>query len=219
MTHPLETLPPTQTSMTVDEFADRVDQACTDLPEPTRRRLLADLHAHLEEIAEHGGLVDTIGSPEQYARELREALELPPATQPGREPLTSEPAIPAPARRRPRWLIPLVGAAAAILVAIVILATVSTNSGDTAPAPIPLATAAIPTVSIPSPAPAAVVTVPLVVATSSASAVARLQSAGLQVVTSSDYTSLLPVGTVITQMPPAGTEVLSGSTVTIVVSG
>jgi hypothetical protein len=68
---------PTQAAMTIEGFAHQVEREFADLPQPVPNRLMADLDAHLRELAEHGDLLATVGRSEDYARDLREALELP----------------------------------------------------------------------------------------------------------------------------------------------
>jgi hypothetical protein len=57
-----------------------VERHLADLPEPIREDLLGDLEAHLTEVAselEPGvDLADRLGTPEAYARELRETVEV-----------------------------------------------------------------------------------------------------------------------------------------------
>src|SRR5215470_14082596 len=63
-----------------DEYARRVEEALADLPQGQRKQLLADLAAHLAEITDDGRpVVDQLGPPEEYARELRAAADLVPA--------------------------------------------------------------------------------------------------------------------------------------------
>ncbi|GAA2283786.1 hypothetical protein GCM10009853_042960 [Glycomyces scopariae] len=56
-----------------------VERHLSDLPEPVREDLLSDLDSHLAEVvadlAPGTTLVDLLGSPESYARELRETAE------------------------------------------------------------------------------------------------------------------------------------------------
>lgn len=68
----------------VDDYVRQVEAACADLPAAQRRRLVADLAAHLHEIdTATGSVYAELGPPEQYARELREALDLPAALEVG----------------------------------------------------------------------------------------------------------------------------------------
>src|SRR5215470_19528228 len=68
-----------------DEYARRVEEALTDLPQAQRKQLLADLAAHLAEITDDGRpVVDQLGPPEEYARELRATADAPPAGPAGR---------------------------------------------------------------------------------------------------------------------------------------
>lgn len=69
----------------VAEYEAAVRRHLADLPAAAREDLLADLETHLTEVAadlEPGAsLADRLGSAEAYARELREAAELPAASE------------------------------------------------------------------------------------------------------------------------------------------
>src|SRR5215470_13263273 len=68
-----------------DEYARRVEEALADLPEGHRKQLLADLASHLAEITDDGRpVIDQLGPPEEYARELRATADAPPAGPAGR---------------------------------------------------------------------------------------------------------------------------------------
>ena len=58
--------------MTAQEYLRRVELALRDLPWRTRRELVADLRDHLAEVAS----LDALGTPEQYAADLRSAADL-----------------------------------------------------------------------------------------------------------------------------------------------
>jgi hypothetical protein len=104
----------------LDAFLAQVEQACRDLPERQRRELIAHLGEHLREIDATGrALKEQLGSPEDYARELRAAMDLPP-------PLAVE-------RRqgrlrRPRMAAALVLAGVGITAAVVVMINASEGS-------------------------------------------------------------------------------------------
>jgi hypothetical protein len=58
------------------EYLERVDFALRDLPWRQRRDLAAELQSHLAEIPSDVDLYSRLGSPEQYAAEMREAARL-----------------------------------------------------------------------------------------------------------------------------------------------
>ena len=63
--------------MTTEEYLGRVWHALHDLPWRTKRELVSELRGHLSELPEgRPDLVDRLGSPEQYAAELRAAAGL-----------------------------------------------------------------------------------------------------------------------------------------------
>jgi hypothetical protein len=61
--------------VTAEEYVRRVNYWLTDLPWSTKRELLAELRAHLAELPAESDL-DALGSPEEYARDLRAAAGL-----------------------------------------------------------------------------------------------------------------------------------------------
>lgn len=67
-------------------YLDGVGAALADLPEEERADLLDELAAHLDELAAEGtdALEPRLGSPEEYAAELRASAGLPPARAQGR---------------------------------------------------------------------------------------------------------------------------------------
>lgn len=70
------------TTADVEEYATRVRTELADLPAADRDDLLADLEAHLAEVAGEdpdGSLEALLGAPEAYAAELRSSAGLPPA--------------------------------------------------------------------------------------------------------------------------------------------
>ena len=62
-------------SVSVETFLERVERELSDLPADERAELLEDLSAHFAEFADED-LVATLGEPEAYARDLREAAGL-----------------------------------------------------------------------------------------------------------------------------------------------
>jgi hypothetical protein len=68
----------TTTTDEVTRYVSEVDAACADLTDEQRQVLLLNLPEHLREVAEAGPLQAQLGSPEQYADQLRAAADLPP---------------------------------------------------------------------------------------------------------------------------------------------
>jgi hypothetical protein len=73
-------------SQDAQTYLDRVGAALADLPEEERADLLDELGTHVDEIAAEGtsSLEARLGSPEDYAAELRASAGLPPARARGR---------------------------------------------------------------------------------------------------------------------------------------
>ena len=67
-------------------YLARVDAALADLPSDDRSELLEELAGHLDELAAEGGvaLEARLGTPEEYAAELRSSAGLPPVAGAGR---------------------------------------------------------------------------------------------------------------------------------------
>lgn len=65
---------------TAEQYLDRVRAALSDLPTDEREELLEDLPAHLADVAAEsdGALEERLGSPEEYAAELRASAGLAP---------------------------------------------------------------------------------------------------------------------------------------------
>ena len=86
-------------------YLARVDAALADLPSEDRSELLEELAAHLDELAAEGdvALETRLGTPEEYAAELRSSAGLPPVAGAGRTagPLTRLAARWEDLRRRP----------------------------------------------------------------------------------------------------------------------
>jgi hypothetical protein len=201
----------------VDAFSHRVELACADLPDSVRQRLIADLNVHLRELDEHDDLQDLLGPPEEYARDLREAMNLPETA--------GDPPSGPPAERRgqPRWwqrrpgtrrqLVGVVIAAAvvALLVAVSLIAVAHSNRET------PVAPATPAPTFVLTPAPGVVVEIPNVVGLSEPDAEAELKNAGYQVGVELQSSSL-PSGIVISQLPDAASRPPAGSTITLEIS-
>jgi uncharacterized membrane protein len=61
--------------VTAEEYVHRVNFWLTDLPWGTKKALLSELRGHLAELPADTDL-DTLGAPEQYAKDLRAAAGL-----------------------------------------------------------------------------------------------------------------------------------------------
>lgn len=191
---------PEQIAMTLDEYLRQVEESCSDLSPQVRHRLLADLEVHLRDQADDTDLVATLGSPVDYARELRAAMGLP-ELAPG----------PPPVRRR-RWLLPalIIGVALAVVLGVIAVVVASTSSPHSPTGP-STATSAPPTAEPSSVS--ALVLVPSVVGELEANAVAQLEGAGLTVKIHAVKDTAAPPGRVVMQAPAAASKVLPGSTV------
>lgn len=193
---------PEHVSLTLSEYVRQVEQACSDLQPPVRHRLLADLEAHLRDQADGADLEATLGSPTEYARELRTAMDLPEAAP-----------TPDSVGRR-RWLIPalIAGVALAVILGLIAIIVATVSSQPSVPGPKPT-TSALPTAS-PSSAPATIV-VPSVIGTTKASAIAQIEAAGLTFAIKNVKDTAAPAGRVVTQSPAAFSVVVPGSRVTL----
>ncbi|MCW2501931.1 MAG: hypothetical protein JWO79_215, partial [Actinomycetia bacterium] len=78
----------------MERYTERVRAALADLPADERDELTEDLHTHLADVvAETSGPAGTstslesrLGSPEEYAAELRRSAGIPPAEAPPQRP-------------------------------------------------------------------------------------------------------------------------------------
>lgn len=193
---------PQHLSLNLDEYIRQVEQACSDLSPQVRHRLLADLEAHLRDQASGADLVAAVGTPADYARDLRSAMGLPET-------------VPAPSSgRRRRWLLPalIAGVALAVVLAFVGVILAATSSPQPSPNPTPATSESA--TAIPSTAPAMIV-VPDVLGKTKAAATAQLEAAGFRVEVETIKHTAMPVGTVIAQAPAASGRALAGSTVTL----
>ncbi len=204
---------PPQTSITVDEYVRQVEQAFADLPPQTRHHLLADLDTHLRDQASVADLVDALGTPVQYAHELRTALDLPTSSAPVQI-------------DQRRWLVPALIAglvAAAVLATVALIVAVSSASPNRAndAALTPVATAAAPSSVAPTVTPsslASTVTLPSVVGRTQVSATVKLLAAGLAVSVQRVHNAAVPIGRVVAQLPAASSVVVVGTRVTLKIS-
>jgi hypothetical protein len=220
----------------VQQYHDAVARACGDLAPGDRARLLSGLDEHLAELSAEGlDLVDELGDPAGYARELRLAADLPPAPVgplpgPPVGPVTAVgPAAPAPGRSGRPWLVAAVLVAGTLLaIVVLVVAGLAFLVGGSSPEPMPVP---LPTpterVTVPSPAPTGGVsiTVPDVSGMTPDQAREALEAAGLvvQEVRSTDGATGGATGTatgeprVLAQDPAAGTSAAPGSAVTVTV--
>jgi PASTA domain/HAAS len=180
----------------ISDFVQRVERACADLPSVQRRGILADLDAHLREMGERSDLLTELGDPDQYARDLRAAMNLP----------TSRPLARAPRRWWP--------AAIALVVAAVAIGTVlavrAATSSERPRQPSPSATT--------SPATPRLIQAPSLVGLTQAVAANRVASLGLTVRVQYVRSSALPRGTVVIQSPAAFSRMPPGATITLQLS-
>jgi hypothetical protein len=205
-------------ALDLDAFSHRVALACADLADPIRQRLIADLNVHLRELDDHGDLQDLLGTPEDYARDLREAMDLPGTANAASPPDSPPPLVGRPTwwRRRPStrrqlaWLVTAAGVV--VLLVVVSLIAVAHSNRETPVAP---ATPA-PTFTL-APAPAHIA-LPDVVGSSAAAAIALLHTAGITDVSVQFEHSPLPAGFVTSESPAPYTVVAPGSSVTLQVS-
>lgn len=58
------------------DFVDRVAAKLGDVPRPQRDELTAELQRHLHDVRQRSGSISELGSAEDYARDLREAMGL-----------------------------------------------------------------------------------------------------------------------------------------------
>jgi hypothetical protein len=186
-----------------EAYAARVNAALSDLPPDQHSRLTHDLAAHLTEPADSGvPLIDELGTPQEYAAELRSTLP------------TITPA-PTPAGTKHSTLIILLAVAAgllAVLVWVVLLVAFGLSPTGYETRPQPAAT----------PAPASVmpaVPAPNLVGLTEQDAISQLNSAGLRLGTVTTASSgTVPKGVVMAMAPAAGSQVPAGTTVDLTVS-
>ena len=186
-----------------ETYAARVDAALSDLPPDQRSTLTHGLAAHLTEPGDSGvPLIDELGTPQEYAAELRTTL---PTVTP----------VPAPAGVNRRWPAIAVVAVALLAVllpaiwfgAIVLFRVFESSTGpQTAPASVPA-----------SASPAA--SVPNLVGLTEQDAISQLNSASLLLGTVTTASSgTVPKSIVMATAPAAGSLVPAGTTVDLTLS-
>jgi hypothetical protein len=177
-------------------YAREVDRELSDLPPDQRERLLADLASHLSETTDGGqALVDQLGTPSQYADELRATGDLaPPAspTRPGRKPARKRTAI----------------GACVILALLLVGVGMWLHGRESGPTPGPGPSSHTTTV-----------TVPTLSGLTESAAARELQRAGL-ILGSVDRvpSRTIPQGIVVTSNPQSGSELPARSTVNLDIS-
>ena len=184
-----------------------MDAALSDLPPDQHSRLTHDLAAHLTEPGDSGvPLIDELGTPQEYAAELRSTL---PTITPAPAP------TPAPAGTKRSTVIILLAVGAgllAVLVWVVLLVAFGLSPTGSETGPQPAAT----------PAPASVVPAvpaPNLVGLTEQDAISQLNSAGLRLGTVTTASSgTVPKGVVMAMAPAAGSQVPAGTTVDLTVS-
>ena len=206
----------------LNDFVRQVDQACADLPEPQRRKLVVDLEDHLREL--DAAAIAELGDPAAYAAELRAALDLPtagpvptylPTYLPTYPPAQYPPAqYPAQKRGLSTWIIVALCVVGSGLVMVVLFAGIAffglaaTSQNSSVPA------RGVPVVSA---EPIPMVQVPHLVGGTQAKATESAQAVGLDVRVEF-VASNRPKGEVVAQSPGAFSLVQQGTTVVLQVS-
>ena len=186
-----------------EAYAARVEAALSDLPRDQRSRLTHDLAAHLTEPGDSGvPLVDELGTPQEYAAELRSTL-----------PTVTPAPTPAGTKRSTVIILLAVGAGLlAVLVWVVLLVGFALFSTGSETGPQPAATPA--PVSVTPAVPA-----PNLVGLTEQDAISQLNSAGLRLGTVTTASSgSVPKGVVMAMAPAAGSQVPAGTIVDLTVS-
>ena len=187
-----------------ESYAARVDAALADLPPDQRSRLTDGLAAHLTEPGQGGvPLIDDLGTPQEYAAELRATL---PTVTP----------VPAPVGTKRSTVIILLAVGAgllAVLVWVVLLVGFALSpTGVSETGPQPAATSAPASVAPAVPA-------PNLVGLPEQDAISQLNSAGLHLGTATTASSgTVPKGVVMAMAPAAGSLVPAGSAVDLTLS-
>ena len=206
----------------LNEFVRQVDQACADLPEPQRRKLVVDLEDHLREL--DADAIAELGDPAAYAAELRAALDLPtagpvpahvPAYPPAHYPLAQYPTQYPPQKSGlSTWVIVAVCVVGSGLIMVVLFAALAffglaaTSQHSSGPG------TGVPVVSA---EPIPMVQVPHLVGGTQAKATESAQAVGLDVRVEF-VASSRPKGEVVAQSPAAFSMVEQGTTVVLQVS-
>jgi uncharacterized membrane protein len=195
----------------ISDFVRRVDQACADLPDPQRRRLIADLEDHLRELDAHA--ITELGDPIVYAAELRTALDLPSLAVPAPPlyPMPVAPPVPSPGGVRPWLVVVLICLGVAAIVPILIVGAVvfgltATSHGTNGPTAVTVSAQPIQSVEVPA-----------LVGMARATATDTAQAIGL-VVDVRTVRSASPAGVVVAQSPAPFTQVPAGTRVLLRVS-
>ena len=191
------------TATRAEAYAARVEAALSDLPPDQRSRLTHDLAAHLTEPADSAvPLIDELGTPQEYAAELRSTLPT----------ITPAPA-PAGTKRSTVIILLAVGTGLlAVLVSVVLLAGFALFSTGSETGPQPAATSA-PASVVPA------VPAPNLVGLTEQDAISQLNSAGLHLGTVTTASSgTVPNGVVMAMAPAAGSQVPAGSAVDLTLS-
>lgn len=204
----------------LNDFVRQVDQACADLPEPQRRKLVVDLEDHLREL--DAAAIAELGDPTAYAAELRAALDLPTArpVPTAQYPAAHYPPAQYPAQYPPQksglstWVIVVLCVVGSGLVMLVLFAAIAFfglaatsqhSSGSSTSGPVASA--------VPIP----MVQVPNLVGGTQAKATESAQAVGLDVRVEF-VASNRPKGEVVAQSPAAFSQVQQGTTVVLQVS-
>lgn len=192
-----------------ESYAARVDAALSDLPPDQRSKLTHGLAAHLTEPGQGGvPLIDELGTPQEYAAELRFTL-------PTLTPVPVPTPAPAPAGTKRSTVIILLAVGAgllAVLVWVVLLVAFGLSPTGYETGPQPAATRA-PASAVPA------VPAPNLVGLTEQDAISQLNSAGLLLGTVTTASSgTVPKGVVMTMAPAAGSQVPAGTTVDLTVS-
>jgi hypothetical protein len=186
-----------------EAYAARVDAALSDLPGDQRSRLTHGLAAHLTEPGDSGvSLIDELGTPQEYAAELRSTL-----------PTVTPPPAPTGTKRNVLIILLVVGAgllAALVLVVLLLGFALSPTGSETGPQPAATPAAVSVTPAVPA---------PNLVGLTEQDAISQLNSAGLHVGTVTTASSgTVPKGVVMAMAPAAGSQVPAGSAVDLTLS-
>ena len=201
----------------LNEFVRQVDQACADLPELQRRKLIVDLEDHLREL--DADAIAELGDPGAYAAELRAALDLPkagpvPAHVPAYPPAQYPGQYPPQKSGLATWIIVALCVVGAGFVMVMLVAGIAffglaaTSQHRSGPG------TGVPVVSA---VPIPMVQIPNLVGGTQAKAIESAQAAGLDVQVVS-VASNRPKGEVVAQSPAAFSRVQQGTTVVLQVS-
>lgn len=184
----------------VQDYLSRLDAALRGLPASRRQQLLAEIGQHVDESrsrlpeqseAAIRDLLDRVGQPEEIAAEAMA----------GEEP-----------RRRHRSVRLIAGLVALVVAAAIAIPFALITGGSRSKPP-----AAPPTTSFAPPA-ARLVQLPAVAGQPAATATRVLNAAGLNVSVTHQPSTIVPAEQVVSEAPPAGSQVVIGSSVQLAVS-